>query len=478
MYFRDELGVSAVMVAHDARRTGPQYLSLAAECIGPLGSKWFIWGASVAHPTSITPPCVIRITPRSCSAPPIIRPATRARRSSAPTWPPSPRVSAAGRFGEDQGIVPCRHFANSGRRSSGLRLDGDYVDYSMSLAGVGPGGLRGRRLLQDYLFGAAGREMMLAFELAEADLEPLHFVADGDFPLGDPNPVKQNVVREGLERLRTGEFAWGAFFDGDGDRIDVYGGDGVYLASSFLYAAMLPLIRQRFSGEGLGVFADLKSNPLAIIEMARTGVTVDVIRNGHSQIKQSLVDDPTRLGAVEESAHFYEAFYLGDSPRFCTENTLYIALLAARTWREQPQRVQAMFELQATTAREREWGYKFPSDQQRDDALRGGPRAFRVARGTLDDADEKWHGVGSHADAPRPAVRRGTRDETGPGLAADMPADLAERRPAGTLGSVGSGPAACAGSEAGHRGVRQRVRCGERVSRLGETTMYALDWRP
>ena len=81
------------------------------------------------------------------------------------------------------------------------------------------------------------------------------------------------------------------FFDGDGDRLDIYRGDGTYLSSSFVYAAILPEIRRRFAGEGLGVFADLKSNPLAIIEMARTGVTVDVIRNGHSQIKESLKSD-------------------------------------------------------------------------------------------------------------------------------------------------------------------------------------------
>ena len=153
--------------------------------------------------------------------------------------------------------------------------------------------------------------MMLAFDRAGAVLEPMHFAADGSFPLGDPNPVKQAVIRPGLEAMRSGEYQVGMFFDGDGDRIDIYRGDGTYLSSSFVYAAILPEIRRRFAGEGLGVFADLKSNPLAIIEMARTGVTVDVIRNGHSQIKESLKSDPSRFGAVEESAHYYEAFSLG-----------------------------------------------------------------------------------------------------------------------------------------------------------------------
>jgi phosphomannomutase len=238
----------------------------------------------------------------------------------------------------------------------------------MGLAGVEPGGLRGMPIFHDYLNGAAGREMMLAFTRAGADLTPLHFAADGRFPLGDPNPVKQAVIREGLERLAAGKFVLGTFFDGDGDRIDFYRGDGSYLASSFVYAGILPFIRRRFSGQGLGVFADLKSNPLAVMEMARAGVTVNVIRNGHSQIKNAMFENPAMFGTVEESAHFYEAFEL-DGGRYCTENTLYVALLVAKAWREDPAHFDALFDLQAKTSREREWGYKFPSDAQREAAM-------------------------------------------------------------------------------------------------------------
>jgi phosphomannomutase len=245
----------------------------------------------------------------------------------------------------------------------------EFALYSLQLAEIKEGGLRGARVFQDYLHGAAGREMMLAFELAGATLEPQHYAPDGGFPLGDPNPVKASVIRSGLEAMRAGSFEAGMFFDGDGDRIDIYRGDGTYLSSSFVYAAILPTIRRRFAGAGLGVFADLKSNPLAIIEMARSGVTVDVIRNGHSQIKESLQGDASRFGAVEESAHYYEAFSLEGIGRYCTENTLYIALLVAKTWHEDAALFDRLIELQGTTARQREWGYKFPSDQARADAL-------------------------------------------------------------------------------------------------------------
>ena len=155
-----------------------------------------------------------------------------------------------------------------------------------------------------------------------------------------------------------------SFFDGDGDRIDFYRGDGTNLSSSFVYAALLPEIRERFSGPNLGVFADLKCNPLAIIEMARAGVTVDVIRNGHSQIKQSLIEDDTRFGAVEESAHFYEAFSLDRRTAVLHAKTrCTLRCLLPASGAEQPERLAELFEIQETTAREREWGYKFETDR-------------------------------------------------------------------------------------------------------------------
>jgi phosphomannomutase len=244
-----------------------------------------------------------------------------------------------------------------------------YIEYSLELAGVKPGSLKGLRLFQDYLNGAAGREMMLAFGIAGADLTPLHFAPDGAFPLGDPNPVKQDAIAAGLQVLKSGDFRFGTFFDGDGDRIDFYRGDGAYLSSSFVYAALLPEMRKRFNGAGMGVFACLKCNPLALTEMAHAGVSTAIIRNGHSQIKNAMAEDPSRFGTVEESAHFYEAFAM-DGRRYCLENTLYIALLAARAWHADPGRFDRLFEIQALTAREREWGYKFPDDVARAGALK------------------------------------------------------------------------------------------------------------
>ena len=298
-YFRDVLGAPGVVVAHDARRTGPQYLTIAIDAFRDAGldvvylpgvcSTSYFYYAAMRHPAYAAVMVGASHNPAGDTGQKILGPGVR---------PIAQAIGPEGGLDRIKELYVAGAHVASPRRGTlrAKELIDDYVAYSLDLAGVRPGALGGVRVFQDYLFGAAGREMMLAFDRAGAVLEPLHFAADGSFPLGDPNPVKQAVIRPGLEALRSGDFQVGMFFDGDGDRLDIYRGDGTYLSSSFVYAAILPEIRRRFAGEGLGVFADLKSNPLAIIEMARTGVTVDVIRNGHSQIKESLKGDTAGSG--------------------------------------------------------------------------------------------------------------------------------------------------------------------------------------
>jgi phosphomannomutase len=373
VYFREVVDVKAVLVAHDARSSGPRYLQIGAEEFARSGldvvvvpgvcSTSMFYYAAMRHPEMAAVMFGASHNPASDTGQKILGPGVR---------PIAEHIGPAGGLDKIQELYVAGAADSSERpgRMTAFDPTEGYIHYSMELAGVEAGELRGMPIFHDYLNGAAGREMMLAFTRAGADLTPLHFAADGRFPLGDPNPVKQAVIRDGLKRMASGQFVLGTFFDGDGDRIDFYRGDGRYLASSFVYAGILPFIRRRFPGEGMGVFADLKSNPLAVMEMARTGVTVNVIRNGHSQIKNAMFENPAMFGTVEESAHFYEAFEL-DGGRYCTENTLYLALLVAKAWREDAGHFDALFELQGRTSREREWGYKFPSDQQRAEAMEG-----------------------------------------------------------------------------------------------------------
>jgi phosphomannomutase len=382
VYFAEDVGVEGVVVGRDARATGRRYLDILVEALLGAGlevvylpgvsSTSYFYYAAMRHAEYGAIMVGASHNPAGDTGQKLLSPGVR------------PIARGIGPLG---GLDRIRQLYEEAARCDPVRrgdfryseLLADYIDYSMRLAGIEPGSLRGMRVMHDYLFGAAGREMMIAFARAGAALTPLHHRPDGSFPLGDPNPVKQKVIAPGLQRLAEGRFDLASIFDGDGDRLDIYNGDGTYVSSSFVYVAVLGEIRHRFPSEGSGVLADLKSNPLAVMEMARHGVAVDVVRNGHSQIKQSLYDDTTRFGAVEESAHFYEAFALEEGQRFCTENTLYMALLATRIWKEQPERVRELLDIQGSTTRAREWGYKFGSDSERDAALDAVRRHFESA---------------------------------------------------------------------------------------------------
>ncbi|MCC6728025.1 MAG: phosphoglucomutase [Chthonomonadales bacterium] len=383
VYFREVLGAPGVLVAHDARSTGPAYLQLAAEEYARAGlevivlpgvsSTSLLYFAAMQRPDLAAVMHGASHNPAGDTGQKLLGPGVRPLARHIGPEGGLDRIEELYARGAEPPAAPRR-----GRIRAHEALEA-YVAYSMERAGVARGGLSGLRLLHDYLNGAAGREMMVAFDRAGADLTPVHFAADGRFPLGDPNPVKQAVVAEGLAALNAGKYRLATFFDGDGDRVDFYRGDGTYVSSSFVYAAVLPRVLAHFRQPGPGVFADLKSNPLAVMEMARAGATVDVIRNGHSQIKSAMYEDIRRIGTVEESAHFYEAFDL-DGRRFCTENTLYVALLVARTWMEEPERFDRLIALEGGTSREREWGYKFAGDSAREEALRA-VRAHFEAQG-------------------------------------------------------------------------------------------------
>jgi phosphomannomutase len=371
VYFTRVLGAPGVIVAHDARSSGPHMLEIAVDAYRDAGLDVLLlpgvtgvcplYYAAMRYPHMAAVMFGASHNPAGDTGRKILGPAVR---------------PIARGLGPEEGLTCIRRLYVEGEveraevRGSLHAFDAvpGYVAYSLHEAQMDPGGLRGIRILQDYLYGAGGREMMLGFRASDAMLEPMHFAADGEFRLGDPNPVRQEAIAPALQRLAEERFDAAMFYDGDADRLDFYLGDGTYLAASFVYAAVLPLILRRRRPEAPRVLVDVKTNPLAALEMARCGARVGLIRNGHSHIKHTMYTNRDTIGTVEESAHYYEDFHL-EGRRYCTENTLYFSLLAARLLRENPDRLRAMADIQSHACRAREWGHKFRNDAQRQSTL-------------------------------------------------------------------------------------------------------------
>jgi len=116
------------------------------------------------------------------------------------------------------------------------------------------------------------------------------------------------------------------------------------------------------------IYADVKTNPLALQAQVRQGLDVTIIRNGHSFIKEALREGFSRqyLAASEESAHYYMNFPMdvGDfgAGFAATENTLFFSLLSARVWAEHPDRYERAIASQAGLVRQREWPCHFKDE--------------------------------------------------------------------------------------------------------------------
>lgn len=300
-----------------------------------------------------------------------------------------------------------------------------YVEYSMRLANVGRGDLAGVPILADFLCGGAGVDVALAFDIAGARLTSRNLVPDGQFPAGDPNPIIISSIQPTWDAMKKGSFAFGFCYDGDGDRMDLMDSTGNQVAPGFNMVVLAPEIKALyhrayeqgvFSGAwNPQIYSDVKAIPTAMVELARTGLGVHLIRNGHSFIKEELLTNFSRqyLAASEESAHYYMNFPLDAddwSKGFAaTENTLFFTLLTARMWATRPKQYGQMIERQSQVHRIREWPCYFNAapeqmervlaDVERDMVARGATLIKRMDDGSDLDAALMRFGLPAVIDA-------------------------------------------------------------------------------
>ena len=236
-----------------------------------------------------------------------------------------------------------------------------YITYSMKLAGVEEGSLKGMKILLEFLSGSAGTEVSMAFEKAGAEIEARNLVPNGLFPGGDPNPIIESSIAPERKAIREGELDLGFCFDGDGDRLDLMYKDGRQIVPGMNMAFIAPKLLEIYKGEKKDFYADVKAIPISLLEMAKSGARIHIIRNGHSFIKAKLREncDKGYFASEEESAHYYMNFPydINDHTKgyAAVENTLFFALLTAKTYKENPEEYERVHKLEENLFREREW---------------------------------------------------------------------------------------------------------------------------
>ncbi len=274
-----------------------------------------------------------------------------------------------------------------------------FIDYSMKLAKVGEGDLKGMRILIETLNGSAGTELALAFQKAGADVEMRNVIPNGFFPHGDPNPIIESSIAPAREAMRSGKWDIGFCFDGDGDRMDLMASNGEQIVPGLNMSIIVDKLMAIYNGEKKSFYADVKAIPLSLCEIAKKGVDVHIIRNGHSFIKEKLNENCAEgyFASEEESAHYYMNFPLDiahpEKGYAAVENTLFFALVTALSYKENREAYRRAYELQTSLYREREWPLYFEDHPEKMEEIMKEVEERMIKEGAsvikrMDDGDD------------------------------------------------------------------------------------------
>ncbi|MFA5448797.1 MAG: hypothetical protein WC233_11045, partial [Sphaerochaeta sp.] len=375
--------VESVVIGRDARLYAPAVMEAAIEGFSAIGLDVFVnpnqistcqfYYSCMQHPKSAGMMITASHNPGTYIGMKLVAPNL---------------VTLAMGNGPRGGIAAIREFyiedaplrANERGRVRVFRYLDQFIDYSTRLAGLSANELDGVSILTDFLCGSSGAEISEALANVGANLRIRNLVPDGKFPAGDPNPIVADSIAPTWDLMKSGAYDFGFCFDGDGDRMDIMNSHGEQITPSFNLSLLIPEVKHFFKEvHESGFFGsdpfdphlyyDVKANPPSIVEQARQGIGVHIIRNGHSFIKEALRRNLSKqyIVASEESAHYYMNFPydLSDFSKgfAATENTLYFTLLTAKAWSRDPKRYEKAFAMQQAIHREREWPCEFFSDE-------------------------------------------------------------------------------------------------------------------
>ena len=149
------------------------------------------------------------------------------------------------------------------------------------------------------------------------DIDPLFDTLDGTFPNHEADPMHAENLSPLREKMRAGDYAFGAMFDGDADRVRFLDERGEPIPMDLITAFIAQEILATQQG---AILYDLRSS-WAVPETIRAcGGTPQMCRVGHSFIKQQM-REVNALFAGELSGHYYF------KANFTTESSA-LALLA------------------------------------------------------------------------------------------------------------------------------------------------------
>ena len=226
-------------------------------------------------------------------------------------------LSGARPIGKETGLQTIENFVRNGMplamRPVGIETNEDllqaYADHLHKLVSVK--GNRPLKIVIDAGNGMAGFTAPAIFERLGAEIIPLYFELDGNFPNHEANPIDPTNLRDLQKAVLENKADIGLAFDGDADRCFLVDEKGETVDPSLLTALIAS--RELVKHPGATIIHSLISSRTVVEVINELGGNPVRSRVGHSYIKALMAETGAIFGG-EHSGHFYfKDFWHADS---------------------------------------------------------------------------------------------------------------------------------------------------------------------
>ncbi len=226
-------------------------------------------------------------------------------------------LSGARPIGKETGLLTIEKFVRNGMplamRPVGTETNEDllqaYADHLHKLVSFKDN--RPLKIVIDAGNGMAGFTAPAIFERLGAEIIPLYFELDGNFPNHEANPIDPANLRDLQKSVLENKADIGLAFDGDADRCFLVDEKGETVDPSLLTALITS--RELAKHPGATIIHSLISSRTVVEVINELGGVAVRSRVGHSYIKALMAETGAIFGG-EHSGHFYfKDFWRADS---------------------------------------------------------------------------------------------------------------------------------------------------------------------
>ncbi len=167
------------------------------------------------------------------------------------------------------------------------------------------------KVVVDCAHGAVGAHFDAIFGDLPLEFVRLCFEPDGRFPSHEPNPLKDENVRDLQAAMVSTRADLGVAFDGDGDRCMFFGPGGARIRSDLVTVllARAEILRR----PGAAIVYDLRSSRVVREEIEKAGGRAIRERVGHSFIKETMKKNDASMGGELSGHYYFRDNYFADS---------------------------------------------------------------------------------------------------------------------------------------------------------------------